>query len=130
MVFKLAPNPDGSWTQSVLYSFTGGEDGNTPVAGMISDESGNLYGTAMFGGRFYSCIDGLGCGTVFELAPEPDGRWMQSVIFAFQGSGGGEPTAPLIFDMGPLQKKSIQWGTPRGVRPNRHGIGEERFPPC
>jgi uncharacterized repeat protein (TIGR03803 family) len=98
VVFKLAPNPDGSWTQSVLYSFTGGEDGNTPVAGMISDESGNLYGTAMFGGRFYSCIDGLGCGTVFELAPEPDGRWMQSVIFAFQGSGGGEPTAPLIFD--------------------------------
>jgi uncharacterized repeat protein (TIGR03803 family) len=29
-VFKLAPNADGSWTQSVLYSFTGGNDGCNP----------------------------------------------------------------------------------------------------
>ena len=98
VVFKLAPNPDGSWTQSVLYSFTGGADGANPLAGLIFDESGNLYGTAASGGRFHDCIDGQGCGTAFKLTPQPDGSWMQSVIFAFSASAGGEPAAPMMFD--------------------------------
>ena len=45
-VFKLTPNSNGSWTYSVLYSFTGGLDGHVPVGGLIFDKAGNLYGTA------------------------------------------------------------------------------------
>src|SRR5580700_4649217 len=41
VVFKLAPNG----TQTVLHSFTGGSDGRGPVAGLIMDKKGNLYGT-------------------------------------------------------------------------------------
>jgi hypothetical protein len=46
-VFKLTP-PD--WTETVLYSFTGGSDGGSPAAGLIADNRGALYGTAGFGG--------------------------------------------------------------------------------
>jgi uncharacterized repeat protein (TIGR03803 family) len=47
-VFKLAPNADGSWRESVLYSFcsrTNCGDGELPVGGLIFDRAGNLYGT-------------------------------------------------------------------------------------
>jgi uncharacterized repeat protein (TIGR03803 family) len=98
VVFKLVPNPDGSWTHSVLHSFTGGADGANPQAGLIFDQSGNLYGTTAFGGVF-NCVDGQGCGTVFKLAPQPDGSWMPSVILVFPGfEGGGEPVSPVILD--------------------------------
>lgn len=45
--------------ESVLYSFTGGVDGAFPLAGLVEDGAGNLYGTANTGG--------VGYGTVFEL---------------------------------------------------------------
>src|SRR5271167_2677519 len=66
-VFSLQPPPSACkavlcpWTETVLYSFTGGSDGATPVFGdVIFDSSGNLYGTTLFGGTYSS-------GTVFEL---------------------------------------------------------------
>ena len=37
-------------TESVLYSFTGGTDGSTPVAGLVQDAQGNLYSTTYAGG--------------------------------------------------------------------------------
>ena len=56
-VFKLTPS-GGSWTETVLYSFTGGSDGSAPESGLIFDNVGNLYGTTFVGGTF-------GYGTVF-----------------------------------------------------------------
>jgi uncharacterized repeat protein (TIGR03803 family) len=49
-VFKLTLNSDGGWTESLLYSFIGGHDGAFPVAGVIFDAAGNLYGTTAEGG--------------------------------------------------------------------------------
>jgi uncharacterized repeat protein (TIGR03803 family) len=43
-VFELV-NSSGSYTENVLYSFTGGGDGGYPASGLIMDSSGNLYGT-------------------------------------------------------------------------------------
>jgi hypothetical protein len=40
--FKLKPNPDGRWTNTVLYSF--GTDGEFPTQGLTLDTAGNLYG--------------------------------------------------------------------------------------
>lgn len=64
-VFKL----DRTGTETVLYSFAGGYDGALPIAGLLRDGAGNLYGTtAGGGGNSYWC-DG-GCGTVFRLTPQ------------------------------------------------------------
>jgi hypothetical protein len=64
-VFALIPSNE-SWTEGVLYSFTGGSDGAYPLAGVIVGPSGHLYGTTLGGG--YG--QGLrGDGVVFEVGP-------------------------------------------------------------
>jgi uncharacterized repeat protein (TIGR03803 family) len=61
-VFKLTPNTDGTWTESVLYSFKDGSDGSGPRADVIFDATGNLYGT--------TAGDGITTfGSVFEITP-------------------------------------------------------------
>jgi len=100
VVFKLAPNSDGSWTESVLHSFTGGADGAYPFAGPIFDTAGNLYGTTSGGGSG-SCSNAYtqGCGVVFELTPNLDGSWTESVLHSFTGGvDGAQPEARLTFD--------------------------------
>jgi len=43
-------SPGGSWTENVLYAFTGGADGGQPNEGVVRDARGNLYGTTNVGG--------------------------------------------------------------------------------
>ena len=59
-----------SGVETVLYAFDAGDpaEGQAPVAGVIRDTAGNLYGTASSGGDL-SCGSGLGCGVVFEGTP-------------------------------------------------------------
>ena len=59
-------------TEKVLYSFTGGDDGSQPFAGVVLDAAGNLYGTAQAGGAH-------GAGVVFELSPSQSG-WTETVF--------------------------------------------------
>jgi uncharacterized repeat protein (TIGR03803 family) len=107
-VFELSPNADGTWSEMVLYSFcsnyTNGLcfDGETPMAGLVLDSVGNLYGTTEYGGAS-TC--GTRCGTVFELSPPafPGGAWTESVLYNFCVGGGscpdgGAPVSQLIFD--------------------------------
>ena len=90
-MFKLSPNPDGSWSESLIHSFSGA-DGAYPDAGLIFDAAGNLYSTTGEGGAY-------GVGTVFKLSPNPDGSWSESVVYNFSGGAdGGYPSAGLIFD--------------------------------
>src|SRR5207245_4095089 len=103
VVFKLTPNQDGSWTESVLHSFTGGTDGAYPESGLIFDQAGNLYGTtSVGGGSTKSDCYNVGCGTVFKLEAKSDGSWTESVLYSFCLLGacrdGAEPIASLIFD--------------------------------
>src|ERR1035437_6510944 len=49
-VFELTPAAGGGWTETVLYSFNyNGTDGAGPLAGLIFDAAGNLYGTTSYG---------------------------------------------------------------------------------
>ena len=64
-VFKLTPS-DGGWTYTSLHDFTGGSDGARPTSTVTIDPSGNLYGTATYGG---SSECSQGCGTVWEITP-------------------------------------------------------------
>src|ERR1700729_3858623 len=73
---------------SVVYSFAGHRDGGYPVASLIKDASGNLYGTAS-GAGFRDC------GVVFKIAP--NGFEIPLVVFT-SGSNGAAPHAALIKD--------------------------------
>ena len=84
--------------ESVLYNFQGQTDGADPIAGLVADAAGNLYGTTSAGGNG-SCQGG--CGTVFELSPNGDGTWTETQLYSFLGgTDGAFPNAGVVFDQG------------------------------
>ncbi|HXW92917.1 MAG TPA: hypothetical protein VEK33_20375, partial [Terriglobales bacterium] len=68
--------------EKVLYSFQGGTDGNYPIGGLISDDSGNFYGTTEYGGD--TACSTNGCGTVFKLGKNASGGWTETILYKFQ----------------------------------------------
>jgi uncharacterized repeat protein (TIGR03803 family) len=92
-VFELTPTAGGIWTETVLHSFSSnGIDGFAPMAGVIFDAAGNLYGTTTSGGLYIY-------GTVFELTPAAGGIWTETLLHDFgNGTDGSDPRAGLIFD--------------------------------
>jgi len=89
-------------TESVLYSFTGGNDGKRPVANLARDTAGNLYGTTYMGGSALS-------GTVFKV----DTSNQETVLYNFTGGADGQyPFAGVIIDsQGNLYGTTIFGGT-------------------
>jgi uncharacterized repeat protein (TIGR03803 family) len=88
VAFKLTPTGSG-YAFSLLYAFQAGKDGLGPVAGLIADKSGALYGTTEYGGP-------SNAGTVFKLTPSGSG-YTESVVYAFQGGNDGAlPVAGLV----------------------------------
>jgi uncharacterized repeat protein (TIGR03803 family) len=99
---------DTTGKETVLYSFTGGADGENPTASLVRDAEGNLYGTTYSGGD-PSCGT-YGCGTVFKL----DINNNESILYSFTGAGGDGkyPYAGLIRDAtGNLYGTTIDGGT-------------------
>jgi uncharacterized repeat protein (TIGR03803 family) len=84
-IFKLT----ASGKETVLHNFWGyPKDGEYSIAGLISDNQGNLYGTTELGGHFND-------GTIFEL----DKSGHESLIFSFTGNqGGGYPFGGVVRD--------------------------------
>lgn len=89
-VYELTPSGSG-WTQTPLYVFPqDGSNGGHPVAGVIFDSSGNLYGaTAEYGGG--------GGGTVFQLTPS-GGTWNFNLLKSFSGGSLCGPQWNLTMD--------------------------------
>ncbi len=113
VAFQLTPNPDGSWTETVLHNFGNGTDGAGPLAGMIFDIAGNLYGTTETGGTSgTNCF--AGCGTVFKLTPGNGGQWAETVLYNFCSqpncADGNGLTAGLVFDKSGRLYGTTQWG--------------------
>ena len=97
-VFRLTRNADGTWTESVLYSFcslSNCSDGMEPMAGLILDQAGNLYGTTRTGGPNNG-------GTVFKMTANLGGTWTESVLYGFCSlsncQDGNWPEAALMLD--------------------------------
>ena len=96
-VFKLAIRANGSWKETVLYSFQGQNDGANPQGGVVLGSKGDIYGTS----------EG---GMIFQLR-RVGGSWVFTVIYNFSKSPDGwHPTGPLTFDQAGLLFGTTQWG--------------------
>ena len=105
-VFKISPQTKGGWKETVLYNFLSVIfDGSQPVAGLIFDSAGNLYGTTSRGGGWGG---GSGGGIVFELSPSTGGTWTQTQLCNFELSfnSASLPYSNLTFDT-----QGNLWGT-------------------
>jgi uncharacterized repeat protein (TIGR03803 family) len=77
---------------SIIYNFVGNPDGADPVASLIIDSAGNLYGTTGSGGT-------LSRGTVFKLTPLGGGAWAETVLHSFiDDPDGATPISSLVLD--------------------------------
>jgi uncharacterized repeat protein (TIGR03803 family) len=101
VVFQLTQS-GSSWTETVLHSFGGLNDGVGPIGGLIMDRQGNLYGTTASGPG-----EGNG-GTVYELQPSGD-SWNYGILAALSGFGGPED-APTMDGAGNLYATSYGGG--------------------
>jgi uncharacterized repeat protein (TIGR03803 family) len=110
-VFRLTEQPNGHWKETILHSFPQGRDGDHVSAGVVFDRAGNLYGTTISGGGL------CGCGVVYKLAPQANGKWKYTVLHRFTGGNDGDqPDANLIVD----DKGNLYGTTPIG---GRYGSG-------
>jgi uncharacterized protein YceK len=115
VVWELTPSSSGFWNVDVLHTFSGYEDGGQPWAAPIFDQTGNLYGTAMFGP-----IDPGQDGTVYQLTPS-NGVWQETILPGFGSRKDGvEPGAELVFDKAGNLYSTTQWG---GTGCNPMGCG-------
>ncbi len=117
-VFKLSRS-SGTWVESTLYSFTGGNDGANP-SGITMDAAGNIYGFAQTFTTF-SC----GPGTAFKLKKPTGGGWTFSVIHKFAATSGDGlcPTgAPLLDSAGNIYGATAYGGV-TGTGCSTYGCG-------
>jgi len=84
------PQEKAKVQETELYGFTGGNDGQSPQAGLIFDKAGNLYGTTPNGGS-------KGYGIVFVLHRRPSEYWVEHE-FSLNRADGFYPVAGVIFD--------------------------------
>jgi len=80
-VFELDPpaSKNKAWTEKQVHIFKNGADGAQPIAGVILDAAGSLYGASQGGANE--------CGVVFSLTANSSGLWKDTILYSF---GGGE----------------------------------------
>ena len=116
LIFQLSPSFNGQapWTEKILYTFTGGTDGEYPRDGLVRDGQGNLFGTTVSSGL----CGGSGCGTVFELSPPALGQtaWTLTTLYTFADDKSGYyPAGKLLPDQSG-GFFGITWGGGKGGR--------------
>ncbi|MBA3914921.1 MAG: hypothetical protein H0X25_13955 [Acidobacteriales bacterium] len=139
VAYKLT-NSSGVWTQTVLHSFTGGNDGSGPGNALTIDPAGNLFGMTPIGGAF-------GLGTIYQLHPRSDGSYAFRVIHQFAGGieGSSASAGRLLLDqtgnlygvttVGGIHESGMAFElvrSPQGFQYkdlyNFHGVPESGFP--
>ena len=94
LLFAASALPAAS-QEAIIYSFGGStSDSQIPSTALVADKAGNLYGATTKGGASE-------CGAVFELSPQTNGSWAESVIYSFTKTRSlctGTPGPSLILD--------------------------------
>ena len=85
-------------TYSVIYSFSGGQGGATPMAGLTPNGANSFYGTANYGGITGGPCGSSGCGMVYRLTNGSSG-WTLTPLYNFMGGADGQNpgTASVVF---------------------------------
>jgi uncharacterized repeat protein (TIGR03803 family) len=121
-VFQLVRPALGEtrWSHRLLHSFGKDHDGSLPLAGLIIDTRGVLYGTTLNGGD-------SNAGTVFELSPPAAGetQWTETVLHSFSDNDGSFPHAGLI-----ANANGVLYGTTSGGGHYGNGTVFELSPPA
>lgn len=116
----VAIAPARAQTYTTLYAFAGGPDGASPIAGVILDSVGNLYGTTYCGGipsQGGACGGALGYGVVFKL----DATGKETTLHRFTGGADGAiPQGVLVRDAAGNLYGATQAG---GLSPAPDGYG-------
>lgn len=119
--YQLTPSASGTWSETLLYSFRGGNDGAVPDAPLTPGPSGAYYGTTFAGGS-------SGNGTVFELIPpaQSGGPWTETVLYSFRGGKDGSgPMAGVT-----TGSKGVLYGTTFGGGASGAGTVFQLTPPA
>ncbi len=109
-VYSLTPptSEGGAWTETLIYSFSGGSDGACPIGPFVSGTGGVFYGATYRGGI-------SDAGTVFSLTPpaSPGGPWTEAVLHTFAshpGDGEGPQGGVVIGSGGVLYGSTVNGG--------------------
>jgi len=118
IVFGLTRSATPRWQESILHNFNLDANGYEPAGGITLGRDGALYGTTIAGGS-----PRCGCGVIYKLSPQPDGRWQYTVLHTFAGFDGAEPDANLTID-----SKGNLYGTTLTGGPGGAGVVFEITP--
>src|SRR5579863_3293846 len=109
-------------TYTVLHTFTAGQDGAEPYAGLTMDRGGNLYGTALGGG--------CGYGAAFKMTKK-NGSWLLDPLYCFSGGNDGNaPVARVVFGPNGTLYGTTQFGGGTGCQGNGCGTVYNLRPPA
>jgi uncharacterized repeat protein (TIGR03803 family) len=108
VVYQVQNLGGGKWKYQVVHRFAAfPNDGLMPQAGVTVDSKGNVYGTTLYAGKT--------AGTVFELSPQQNGSWKETILYNFPNAGrnGGAPVGGVTFDnLGNLYGTASAGGDP------------------
>jgi len=119
-VFELTKS-SGNINDQILWSFGGenGAQGELPAGPVVFDKRGDIFGATYEGGE--GC--GVGCGVVYWMRQQKNGRWAYYILHSFNGSDGVEPVYGLLLD-----SKGNLFGATGGGGPNGYGVAYELSP--
>jgi uncharacterized repeat protein (TIGR03803 family) len=106
----LSKGSNGKWSEKTIHNFPVSE--GPPNGDLAVDNAGNVYGTTPIGGS-------SSLGEFFELSPQTNGGWQETILFSFSPSFLVEPVAGPTFD-----NKGNVYGTGRGGTNGFGGVYE------